>query len=158
MEKKAEGMVDGSQCRHFVGRTGDVVRTDIGHSGIESLGFQQCAQQEGDSLAVAVTLAQHFGRPVGPMSCQSVFKGDVAYVLLYVGIGAAYLLQFIGASGSNFIRQHFGLGESAVHLGQSVQPAVHGLYIGKGTGHQQMGIEAVVCGSSFFPSGGRHSF
>ena len=97
-------MVDGSQCRHFVGRTGDVVRTDIGHSGIESLGFQQCAQQECHSLAVAVTLAQHFGRPVGPMSCQSVFKGDVAYVLLYVGIGAAYLLQFIGASGSNFIR------------------------------------------------------
>ena len=104
MEKKAEGMVDGSQCRYFVGRTGDVVRTDIGHSGIESLGFQQCAQQECHSLAVAVTFAQHFGRPVGLMSCQPVFKGDVAYVLLYVGIGTVYLLQFIGASGSNFIR------------------------------------------------------
>ena len=76
--------------------------------GHRTLGFQQCAQ-ECHSLAVAVTFAQHFGRPVGPMSRQP-FQRRCSVCSAVRRHRCGVSLQFIGASGSNFIRQHFGLG------------------------------------------------
>ena len=152
MEKKAEGMVDGSQCRYFC--RGELAMSSVpilGHSGIESLAFSNCAAGV-PFLAVAVTFA-HFGRPVGrcPANPFQRWRCNGVCSAMYVGARCGVSSSSSVASGSNFIRQHFGLGRVQSTSASPFSQRYISRTSAKGTVYQQMGIEAVVCREQLLP-------